>query len=616
MCAIFGTIGKADLDLLKKISKTQIYRGPDEQNFFVSNDNLVSLGNNRLSVIDKENGKQPMLSNNNRFISVFNGCIYNFNEIKNFLKSKKINFKTNSDTEVVANSYEYFGKECFNYFDGMWSIAIYDKEKKDVILSRDYVGQKPLFYAKAKNYYIFSSQLNGVVVDKEILLNISKNNLKKYFGYSYIPSPYTIFDKIFQVEPGENLIINSRNLNCNKNKYWDFQNGPDYNFLFKKDNKEDFKKQFDNLIYEHSIADNVPAISLSGGIDSYIIMKYLKKIKTKFKSFTLGFENKSFDESIYVEKTETHNPKKIFIATEKNLKNNFIELSKLIHDPNGDSSLLPTYIINKEIKKNSNVNIGGDGGDESFFGYITFDAFYLADKIKKIFPNFLLKSFSKVVNFKKNSHDYLTFSYKIKKFLNSIHLEKKFLLPSWFSCLNAKNLSNLFEDKIVEKDLYKELDNIFSNDIDLMRSSQLYHFKYYLPMVLAKVDQASMFNSVESRAPFLSKRVINFSLDQNIEKLYKIFKKKYFLKNIFKDIIPKEILYRKKHGFAFPKEKILQDKKLIKSLIDYNILINPKFFDSKYEKFLLKKEDCSQYLWNELILNLCIQNLKKIRHFN
>ena len=615
MCAIFGTIGIADLDLVKKISKEQIYRGPDEQNFFVSDDNLVAIGNNRLSVIDEKNGKQPMLSSTNRFITAFNGCIYNFNEIKDFLKSKNINFKTNSDTEVVANSYEYFGHECFNYFDGMWAIAIYDKKKRETILSRDYVGQKPLFYAKSKNYYTFSSQLNGLIVDEKIPLNLSEKNLKKYFGYSYIHSPCTIFDNIFQVEPGQNLIINSKTLSLDKKKYWDFKNGPDYNFLFKEDSQKNFKKNFEKIIYEHSIADNIPAISLSGGIDSFIIMKYLKKIKRKFKSFTLGFENKSYDESRYIKKEETENSKEIFIATEAELKNNFIEMSKLIHDPNGDSSLLPTYIINKKIKGNSKVNIGGDGGDESFFGYITFDAFFLANKLKKIFPSFIFKFISKLLSFKKSSHDYLTFTFKIKIFFKSIHLEKKFLLPSWMSCLNIENLSNLFGHKITESDIYDDLDDIFSNDKNLMKSCQLYHYKYYLPMVLAKVDQASMFNSVESRAPFLSKKVINFSLKQDVGTLYKFLRKKYFLKNTFNDIVPKDVLERKKHGFAFPKEKILLDEKLVESLIDHKTLINPLFFKNKYKKFLSNKEDCSQYLWNELILNLCIQNLRKVRHF-
>ena len=174
MCAIFGTIGKVDLNLVKEISKTQIYRGPDEQNFFVSDDNLVSFGNNRLSVIDKEQGQQPMYSSNKRFITIFNGCIYNFNEIKKFLKKKNIIFLTNSDTEVVANSYQYFGEEAFNYFDGMWAIAIYDKEKKRSYTIERLCRTKNLYIIqRSDSYYIFSSQLSGILVDKRIKLNIS-----------------------------------------------------------------------------------------------------------------------------------------------------------------------------------------------------------------------------------------------------------------------------------------------------------------------------------------------------------------------------------------------------------------------------------------------------------
>ena len=149
----------------------------------------------------------------------------------------------------------------------------------------------------------------------------------------------------------------------------------------------------------------------------------------------------------------------------------------------------------------------------------------------------------------------------------------------------------------------------------MMRSAQLYYFKFYLPMVLTKVDQASMFNSVESRSPFLSKKIINFSLDQDVSKLYKFFNKKYFIRKIFSEIVPKEVLNRKKHGFAFPKEILLQDKKFIDNLLDYNLLTNKYFFKIKYSNLLNKTEDCSQYVWNELILNITLQNLNKSRTF-
>ena len=613
MCAIFGTAGIANLDLIKEISQKQIFRGPDEQNFYVSNDELVCLGNNRLSVIDKRNGQQPMFSSNRRFVTVFNGCIYNFLEIKKYLKSKNINFLTNSDTEVVANAYMYFGEKSFNYFDGMWAIAIYDNEKKEILLSRDYVGQKPLFYTKNDNYYIFSSQLNGIILDKNTVTNVSRKNLKKYFTYSFIPAPHTLFDNIFQVEPGENIFIKLQNLSINKKKYWDLKNGADYNIFFNKIPENQFKNQFKEIISQHSIADKLPALSLSGGIDSYIVMNYFTELQENCSSFTLGFDDKSFDESIYVKKIKKKLNKEIYYATEKDLMSNFLKLSKLLSEPIGDSSIIPTYIIHNKIKSYSNVSLGGDGGDETFFGYITFDAYYLALKLKKVFPNFILKTIKKILGPSKYSDEYITFSTKVRRFFNSIHLNTKYLLAGWMSCLNVHDMGNLFNEKISEDDIYDDLNNIYRDDLDLMKSAQLYYFKFYLPMLLTKVDQASMFNSVESRSPFLSKKIINFSLDNDIKKLYKFFRKKYFIQKIFSEDVPKEILNRKKHGFAFPKEILLQDKKFVENLLDYNLLTNKDFFKIKYNNFLSKTEDCSQYIWNELILNITLQNLNNSR---
>ena len=175
------------------------------------------------------------------------------------------------------------------------------------------------------------------------------------------------------------------------------------------------------------------------------------------------------------------------------------------------------------------------------------------------------------------------------------------------SCLNSEDMSLLFKEKIDENKIYDDLNNLFTKNRDMMKNSQLYYYKYYLPMILTKVDQASMYNSVETRSPFLSKDIINFSLNADLKTLYKFLNKKYFVKNIFKDEIPPNILNRKKHGFAFPKEIILQDKKFVDKLLDFNLLTNEHFFNEKYKSFLEKKSDYSQYIWNELILNLSLQ---------
>lgn len=610
MCAIFGTIGTANLNLIKEISKKQIFRGPDEQNFYVSNDNLVCLGNNRLSVIDKKNGKQPMFSSDKRFVVVFNGCIYNFLEIQKYLRRKNINFLTNSDTEVLANAFMFFGDKAFNYFDGMWSVAIYDNEQKQILLSRDYVGQKPLYYTKNENYFVFSSQLGGVITDEKTSKKLSIENLKKYFAYSFVPAPNTMFEKIFQLEPGENILINAQNLQFSKKKYWDLKNGSDYNLFFKKIKADEFKDQFEEIIEQHSISDKLPALSLSGGVDSYVVMDNFTKLKKDCTSYTLGFENKTFDESQYVRKIKKNINKNIYYAKEEDFRLNFLKISRLINDPIGDSSIVPTYIIYNKIRNFSNVSLGGDGGDESFFGYITFDAFYLALILKKIFPNFLLEIIKKFTNYLKISHDYISLSTKIRKFFNSINLSEEYLLPSWMGCLDKSGMEKLFNQEISNDDLYYGVKNLFNNNNNLMKNAQLYYFKFYLPMLLIKIDQASMFNSVESRSPFLSKKIINFSIDQDLAKLYKFFNKKYFLKKIFKKDIPKDILNRKKHGFAFQKEILLRDKNFINTLIDHDLMLNKKFFIKKYDNFLNKTEDSSQYLWNELILNIALQNLK------
>ena len=609
MCAIFGMIGRTDHDLLRKVSKIQIYRGPDSQGFFESDDKKVLLGNNRLAVIDKENGNQPIESADGRYVVVFNGCIYNFLEIKKYLLKKEITFKTNSDTEVVANAFMHFQEKSFNYFDGMWSIAIYDKENKHCFLSRDYVGQKPLYYTSENNYFLFSSQLKGLFQDKSQNKEISQENLKKYYAFSFVPAPDTIFENIYQVCPGETIKISTNKMKIEKEKYWCLENGPDYNNFFKKENKEEFEDNFNKLIEQHYIADKKPVVALSGGIDSNIILNSLLNDQKNPNCVTIGFNNKSYDESGMIKNIKGKFNRDVYKISDEELISKFENISKLISEPNGDSSFLPTYILFEKIKRYSNVSLGGDGGDESFFGYITFDAFKLAKLIKLILPNFILSIIRKLFLSEDYSKNYMTTKKKLSKFFSSLYLDKKYLLPAWLSCLNLEGHSENLKKTLSAKELFLTK-NIFDKNDDSIRLAQLYHFRYYLPMVLSKVDQASMLNSVESRSPFISKKIINFTLDQDINSLYSLFNKKKFLKKIYKSSISSKILKAPKHGFAFPTHVILKNKKLINKLIKPELVNNYSFFQRKYESYLNDNKDYSQYLWNELILNLSIQNLK------
>ncbi len=606
MCAIFGIIGKSDLQLLKKMSKCQFYRGPDKQSFFISKKNNISLGMNRLSVIDKKNGNQPMFSHDKRHLLVFNGAIYNFLEIRKYLE-KKISFKTNSDTEVLVNAFNYWGKKCFNYFDGMWASAIYDFKTQTTYLSRDYMGQKPLFYNQKHSNLIFSSQINGIFkVNNNFKFSIK--NTKEYFRFNHYPAPLTGYEKIFQVSPGETILFNKNKIS--KKKYWDFAKGGDYNNLFKKNNDEEINKSFSKIIKNFSIADENVGLCLSPGIDSQLIKVYLEKFLKKIKSFTVGFEDQTYDESRFIKSTSKNkNYKKIL------KKNDYEKIFKLIgkkiYFPFGDSSVIPTYQVFNLVKKKTNVTLTGDGGDELFFGYLAFKGFYYFRLFKLIFPTFILKIFKYLFGDLKTSNKYFDFKKKLRFFFRYIDKNNHEILKLWISNFDKDDEKNYF--KIANSNVSKvnnDLKNLYAAHSDKMKFSQIFFMKFYLPLILIKADFSSMLNSVESRAPYLSKDLINYSIDRSSKNNFSILSQRPLMKKIFKKAFL-GISEKKKHGFAFNKQIILNNQKLIRSCINESFLINRVYFNKKYKLYLNGDLSYEQYLWNEIMLNFTRQNLEK-----
>ena len=613
MCGIFGIIGKPgnNLRLLKSMSKVQEFRGPDKKYFYNNKKKNIFLGTNRLAVIDIKHGHQPMPSSDKDYLVNFNGTIYNFKEIKKYLIKKKIKFNTNCDTEVIANAYQYWGKKSFNYFDGMWAISIYDIKSHKIILSRDYTGQKPLYYSINKNYLLFSSQISGILEDKSVSKKISTEGISEYFQYSFIPAPNTLLQNIYQLAPGSYLTYDIKKNKIEKKTYWNINKGPNYNLFFPRILENNFVNMFDKVIKEHTISDVEPSVLLSSGIDSYLVAKFLKKNLKKLKTFSLGFKNKTFNETDIVRKIKDPFEKNIFYLDSKKSFEILKKIRKNLDHPIGDSSLIPTYAIFEQVKKKTKVSLGGDGGDENFFGYITFDAFYFANKIKKFFPNFIFQQLKKITKILPVTYSYINLSQKIRIFIENLDQKSENLLPSWSNSLNQLELEDLLKDKNIKNIIYSHSKKIFDKKKPLMKNAQNYYFSYFLPVILQKVDQASMLNSVEHRSPFLSKKILNFSLDGDCAKLYKTFYPKFFLKKIFYGLIPQIILKQKKHGFAFPKNQILDQVDKVRNLIDEKLLTNKTFFYEKYNCYLLKKKDYSNYLWNELILNLTLQNINK-----
>ena len=606
MCAIFGIIGKSDIGLLKKMSKCQIYRGPDTQSFYINKKNKISLGMNRLAVIDKKRGHQPMFSHDKRYLLVFNGTIYNFLDLKKFL-IRKIRFNTNSDTEVLVNSFSYWGKKCFNYFDGMWAVAIYDFKKKTTFLSRDYVGQKPLFYTNNNDQLFFSSQINGIFKINNNFV-FSKKNTLEYFRFNHYPAPLTGYDNLFQISPGE--VLEFRNKKILKKKYWDIQRGGNYNIFFKKNDVKSISKLFFNIIKNFSIADEKVGLCLSSGVDSQLIKINLQKILKKIKSFTIGFRDKTYDESRFI-KSSKKNRNYRKILNQKDYKSILNSIKKEVYFPFGDASLIPTYKVFKLARKQTNVTLTGDGGDELFFGYLAFKGFYLLEKIKFIFPQFLLSALKILFGNLKTSEKYLDNKKKIKYFFRYIDKKNYEALLLWISSFDNFEEKKYFKNKSLFKSKFLSyISKIYKDNPDKMKFSQIFFLKFYLPVILIKSDFSSMLNSIESRAPYLSKNLLNYSLDLPAKKNFSLLTQRSLMKIIFKKEFEK-IDEKKKHGFAFNKREILKNKNYIYKILQKKFIINFKYFEENYKSYLGGNFSNEQYLWNEIMLNFSRQNLEK-----
>jgi len=452
---------------------------------------------------------------------------------------------------------------------------------------------------------IFSSQINGIFQVKKDF-EFSKKNTLEYFKFNHYPAPLTGYKNLYQVSPGE--ILEFKNKTIMKKKYWNLEKGGNYNFFFKKNNSNSIGNLFFNIIKKFSIADEKVGLCLSSGIDSQLIRVNLEKILKKIKSFTIGFKEKTYDESKFIRSSSKNkNYKKIL--SKKDYKIIFNTIKKEIYFPFGDASLIPTYKVFNLAKKKTNVSMTGDGGDELFFGYLAFKGFYILEAIKSIFPIFILRIFKYFLGNLKISDKYLDNNKKISFFFKHIDKKSYEALIFWISSFDKLEEKTYYKTKSFNKSKnLSYISKLYQRYSDKMKFSQIFFFKYYLPTILIKADFASMLNSVESRAPYLSKDLVNYSLDLPANKNFNLFTQRSLMKKIFKDEF-KEINEKKKHGFAFNKREILKDKNLIYKNIKKNFMLNKEYFDEKYNSYLDGNMNYEQYLWNELMLNISRQNL-------
>lgn len=566
MCGINGFIkrkskisGTASAEI-NRMNDLIIHRGPDEDGVFVEskNDLNIAMGMRRLSIIDLNSGKQPIFSEDNNLVIVFNGEIYNYLTLKKDLQKKGVEFKTSSDTEVILKLYENEGESSFKKLDGMFAFSIYDKKKNKVYIGRDFFGEKPLYYSNLNNQFVWGSELKSLINNLKCKPTINTNGLNLFFRLTYIPAPYTIYDGIHKLEPNHFIVYDLNNQTYSIKEI----DIPEKNIKNKNIKLKTAKSKVKDLVYNsvasRSIADVPLGTFLSGGVDSSIVSLCLAQYKsTPIDTFSIGFEKKAYDEtdkSRVVSKLigSKHHE---FIIGEKDIQNNVEEILLNFDEPFADSSSLPTYLVANRTKDYVKVALTGDGGDEVFGGYNKYYIGKMNNIYTSIIPrklhNFIVNTTSPLL---KSTNDKRGLKYKTDRLLNSVDYRGEHYWDIISLGYTNNNLHKYLSPNLVNQDIFEE----YKTKIGIDKAESLTDFRTIDKHIslegdmLVKVDRTSMLNSLECRAPFLNKKIWNYTntLPENF--LLKGWNKKYILKEAFKDQFAEGFLDKSKSGFGAP----------------------------------------------------------------
>jgi len=623
MCGITGFVNAngaaADRELLGAMNQAIIHRGPDEDGFYV-NEN-VGLAMRRLSIIDLASGQQPIYNADKTKAIVFNGEIYNYQELRDGLIARGHELYTKSDTEAVLRLYDEYGVDCLQHLRGMFAIAIWDTKDKSLFLARDRVGKKPILYShQANGDLIFGSEFTAVLKHPSVSREVDNEAIDSYFSYLCVPAPQTAFKAIRKLEPGHWLKWKDGKIETKR--YW----LPDFSKKIKISETEAIEETT-RILRESTklrMISEVPlGAFLSGGVDSSAVVALMaQESSTPVKTFSIGFEEQDFSELKYAKRVAEH------VGAEYHefvVRPNALEvLPTLVEhygEPYADSSAIPTYYVSKETRKHVTVALNGDGGDESFAGYERYMAMEVAALYRSI-PRPLRKLFIEgPINLLPTSELKKTRVRDIQRFFTSANEERNERYFRWMSTFKPALKPGLYTEEfsrsIAGQKTSHFLDDWFdrANGAGILDATLLTDQMTYLPNdLLVKVDIASMANSLEARSPFLDHKLIEFaaSLPESL-KMNK-FRNKYLLKKVAAKLVPSEVIYRRKMGFGVPigswfrgemkdfvRSVLLSDKSLKRGII------KPEMMQKYVDEHTSGKFDHAFQIWSLLMLELWFQ---------
>ena len=589
MCGICGIIRKGDnKDIIKKMNDRIMHRGPDGEGYYIDGD--VAFGHRRLSIIDLSTGDQPIYNEDGSVVTVYNGEIYNYLELRSELESLGHEFKTKSDTEVLVHGYEEWHTDLPKHLRGMFAFAIYDKNRNEIFLARDNFGIKPLYYAKMNDSFMFASEIKSFLDVPDFKKEFNEEILETYLEFSFVPTNETFFKGVYRLDAGCSLLYKDEDIKINKYFKLDFKEDT----MSFTDAVKNISDVMEDSVKRHLIADVEVGSFLSSGIDSSYIVSLAKPDKT----YTVGYENKKYDEINYAKDLAN----KLGIKNESKIikKDEYLDaIPKIMYhldEPTSDPAAISLYFVAKLASRDLKVVLSGEGADEFFGGYnyyivevdykfynkIPFCIRHVIGKVAGLFPevrgfNFLVRRGEKLEN------SYIG--------VNRNFSEK----------MARKVLRKNYELKAIDvtKDVYNEFKD-YSN-IDKMQAIDI-NF-WLMKDILLKADRMTMASSIEGRVPFIDKEV--FSVASKLPFDYKVTKEntKVALREAARKVIPTDAYKKKKLGFPVPIREWIKDgafKEDIEKTINSDVAnkyFNVKFLNKLFNEHLSGKKDNYRKIW-------------------
>lgn len=622
MCGICGIIQhdphkNVDLALLKKMVEKLRHRGPDDDGYYLSSG--VGLGHCRLSIIDLKSGHQPMTNENETLWLVFNGAIYNYIELRNLLINKGHIFRSQSDTEVILHGYEEFGTQIVDHLEGMFAFALFDQKKEEMLLARDHFGIKPLYYALLDDFFIFASEIKALLLVIEPSLNIQA--FADYLTFQYVLGEKTMFKNIYKLMPASYMTVKHGKI-IGKKTYWKIQ----VNNLsrdLQPDIRHENEARLASLVEQsirNQLRSDVPLGShLSGGIDTAVIHAGIKRIAPRkiTHSFSAGFSGEAeiYDDSHYTQISAKHfNTKHHFIHLgPMDFLNNFQKINYHLDEPVAGPGSIPQFFVSKLAASTVKVVLGGQGADEIFGGYTRYYLFYLESVLREHIFNSqentgmdlqqLLPGLPQLKKYQALMVDY----FRGGPFKDRPQMYYRMILRSRPL---AAFLSVDALDELKDYSPFEEYESLFraGEGGDLLNQVLHYETSTWLPALLQVEDRMSMAWSLESRVPFLEKKLCEFAFSLPASEKISQGTMKAALRNAFKKELPQPVANRTdKIGFPVPIHKWMNGP-LAEELKNWLPLKRTIFNSTAIEEFSSISKEHNRELWGLMNIEMWFTN--------